>query len=884
MSHAPKLQSQVSEKPASNAVTRAADPKDVQADVDRKMRFYGVLQAFREGRYPTNQQIDDTLKFTIDASPVDLDKLSPEGRKLVEDVRQIIDVSRQIVGEKNANQEFQNFLFASRQADIAGNVKVESKVTKADTKKDQETAGEAFRTLFKLFLRNGEVRKLVQDFGIIGRDIFADAASKAADYARPDESKLGQVDQPAPDNQFHDDIPGQKEKNKVKDALNSVDTEKLKNDVKNEVAGHAQDVAGAVDPNASDEQNKAAATEAAKDKAELVKQKANKLTDKIPEKHKELIKQNANAASEYFKEKFPQERRDQFIFRLKKIVVELQRHRDYQDAMEYFLVAAEQYQGHAADLHSQVENSATGVRSEGNVAKAEQAFRTLIERFANGRPTQPILDAVDQLYTDAKNDPELKGWFSQLDSYVRKCLQEPGFIMKDEANTQAIQLRDSGKKFFVAADGRDTGKYVPHKDELFKQIEIFFKGMAEDPLNIKFGEAWKRLVFDLFLDAEGKPSWKPHLWADIRDPILPQLLQHVGWVPIPRIEYSDKQVDLVIENLTVQAQNLLPNILEVDAHNYFKVSAYKQLGDVNKHAIKLTLSQIQCDMRDVHFFINKKAGFPRIKDQGTADVTMSGNGLSVTIHLEAGSSPSTRAKHESHPVFTVKNVKAKVDKLNFAIRGSNHDLLIKLLRPLATGLIKKQIQKAAEQGIRDGLEKAELQLRDLRDSLESAKANPDGKQLDVLKQRFNAKKDDAASKAEKVGTFKLATSKRNSILPQYGHPDGWLNSVDRAESASKATDGTQPEWHSPAFSIVNPPASASTGVAGAAAAGGAAGVAAAGGLANATSNASGPAAALGSTTSGNANAASATATSAPAQKKEEVKQPVNPAYEAGHMV
>ncbi|CAD6931994.1 unnamed protein product [Tilletia controversa] len=884
MSHAPKLQSQVSEHPSKDAVTRAADPKDVAADVDRKMRFYGVLQAFREGRYPTNQQIDDTLKFTIEASPVDLDKLSQEGQKLVEDVRNIIELARQIVQEKNANQEFQNFLFASRQADITSNVNVQSKVTGAEAKKDQESAGEAFRTLFKLFLRNGEVRKLVQDFGVIGRDIFADAATKAANVARPDEAKLGQVDQPAPDNQFHDDIPGEKAAKKAKQVIDETDTQKLKEDVKSEVAGHAQDVSNSVDQNASDEANKQALQGTAEEKANLakdqIKQKANLLSSKIPDKHKDLIKQNANAASEYFQDKFPKERRDQFLFRLKKIVVELQRHRDYQDAMEYFLDAAERYQGHATDLHGQVENSATGVRGESNVAKAEQTFRTLIERFANGRPTQPILDAINQLYTDAKNDSELKGWFQQLDSYIRKCLQEPGFIMKDEANTQAIQLRDSGKKFFVAAEGRDTGKYVPHKDELFKQVEVFFKGMAEDPLNVKFGESWKRLVFDLFLDSDGKPSWKPQLWADIRDPILPQLLQHVGWVPVPRIEYSDKQVDIVIENLTVQAQNILPNILEVDAHNYFKISAYKQLGDVNKHAIKLTLSQIQTDMRDVHFFINKKAGFPRLKDSGTADVTLSGNGLSVTVHLEAGSSPTSRTKASSQPIFTVKSVKAKVDKLNFAIRDSKHDLLIKILRPLATSLIKKQIQKAAEQGIKDGLEKAELQLRDLRDSLEAAKANPDQKQMDILKQKLASKKDDAQSKTEKVGTFNLAISKRNSILPQYGHPDGWLNSVERAEGQSKATDGSQPEWHSPAFSIVNAPGTSSAAAAGAAAAA-TLGTSAAGSNGAAAASSGLPGAVVPGSTTGTTTGAVPANTNG---TNEEVKQPVNPAYEAGKMV
>lgn len=399
--------------------------------------------------------------------------------------------------------------------------------------------------------------------------------------------------------------------------------------------------------------------------------------------------------------------------------------------MEYFLTAFEQYKGHAAHIHGQVEENAGGIRGEGNVATAESSFRRLIERFANGRSTQPMFDALDQIYTDAKNDPELKDWFQRLDTYIRRVLQEPGFIMKDEANSQARQLTESGKKFFVAAEGRDQGKYVPHKDRLFEEVQTFFTGMGEDPLNKKFGEDWKRLTKDLFLDSEGNTQFKPHLWSDIRDPILPQLLQHVGYVPIPRIEYTDKMVDLVIENLTVEGQNLMPNILEIDARNYFKMSQYSKMGDVHTHSFKVSLAQIQSDMRDVQFYFNKKSGFPKVQDAGTADVFLGGNGLSVTVHLEAGSSPKGgRSKH----VFTIKQVKAKVDKLNFAIRGSKHDVLYKVLRPLATGLIKKQICKAAEEGIREGLEKLDVQLVDLRDRMDEAKQAEGRSQMDVLKE------------------------------------------------------------------------------------------------------------------------------------------------------
>lgn len=787
MSTVPASKSQISDNPAPNAVVSAVDSKANTADVDRKMRFFGIIQAFREGRYPDNQQIDDTLKYTLANTPVNTDKLSPEGKKLIQDLRELIETSRQVVVNKNGGEEFQNFLHATRKADVVGNVNVKAPITGADAKKDGEAAGEAFRTLLTLFLRNGELRKIIQDFGYIGRYMFADGAAKAAELARPDEERLASVDKPAPDNEFHDDIPNMLRKKEEAKA----EAQNQAEQAKQEASAHAQDVQNAVDPNASKEQNKEALSQVAKQKFQL-------LSDKIPQEHKDLAKEHKDKAVDYLKEKFPEERRDQFYYRLKKVIVECQRHKDYQDAMEYFLNFFEQYKGHASHIANQSAESAKNVRAEGNVATAEATFRRLIERFANGAPTQPIVDAVDQLYTDANNDPELKDWFRRLDTYVRKCLQEPGFIMKDEANTQAKQLVESGKKFFVAADGRSQGKYVGHKDALFWEITYFAKSMNSDPLNRKLGDNVTQITKDLFLNSDDNLTFKPHLWSDIRNPILPELLSHVGLVPLPRIEYTDKQVDLVIENLSIYLLNILPSQTEMDIRNHFKLSQFDKLGDQHQHSFKLTLHQIQTDMRDVHFFFKKKVGFPKLNERGTADVFLGGKGLTITVHLEAENAPRGR---KSRHIFTVKQVNAKVDKLKFAIRNSKHDTLIKMLRPLSTGIIKKQIAKAAEQGIRDGLEDLDRQLIELRDRIERNK-QIEGKGItDAFKETF-AKNTDDDKKSD--GTFKIALSKRNSILPNLGHPDGWIQKVEERDAAAKAKSGNNKEWYSPAFTIVEP--------------------------------------------------------------------------------
>ena len=108
------------------------------------------------------------------------------------------------------------------------------------------------------------------------------------------------------------------------------------------------------------------------------------------------------------KEKFPEERRERFIYRLKKVLVEQQRHQDYQEAVDFFLDRAENYKGAAKNTGGQSGGHVNAVRSDSHYQKAEQNLQTLLERFADNRSMQPIFDAVNQIYEDSRNDSELR--------------------------------------------------------------------------------------------------------------------------------------------------------------------------------------------------------------------------------------------------------------------------------------------------------------------------------------------------------------------------------------------------------------------------------------------------------------------------------------------
>ena len=50
--------------------------------------------------------------------------------------------------------------------------------------------------------------------------------------------------------------------------------------------------------------------------------------------------------------------------------------------------------------------------------------------------------------------------------------------------------------------------------------------------------------------------------------------------------------------------NLLPNIIEITNKNYFKLSPYSNMGDLQQHELRIGFSQIQADMRGERYIHN----------------------------------------------------------------------------------------------------------------------------------------------------------------------------------------------------------------------------------------------------------------------------------------
>lgn len=684
------------------SVNVPTNPEQRDRDIDNKLRLYGIITAFSQGKLPTNKQIDVALS-SFTAHPKlrnPNEKLSPEGKVLMADFRNVVEEAKRLLLLKNHEQALEDFVWNTTQLGRKGGPQTTAPgapIDKGTANRDGEKALNGLNSLGRLILTNGQFRKLISDAIVLFRDIAGDAASHAASRINPSEEQLRQIDRPAADHEWHD-APNFSKDNLKQQFRDKVHQNKpINRDELRDVAGNATQSAdpyGSRNPRdaaerAADDQRHG--TQSGVDASAGIRAGVDnlhqKLDQNLPEDQKQQARDYRDRSKQYFRDKMPQDRREQTIWRLKKMVVEIQGHPDYAEAIDSLLDLAETYKGHGKNMASQGTGTVKGARSDDHLKSAEQNLKILLERFANNTSFDDMFEALDDIYRDADRDPELKSWFRSVNTFIRKCLKQQGYILQDDSTSEYHHLYDHGNFLF-------RNRYRDHTDRLVDEVKFLGEQMTNDPDNIRFREALQKLFNDLGTDQSGKPTFKKHLIKDISQVIIPDIFESIRYVPIPRIEYSDPQFDAVVENLVLEGDNLMPNSFEIGNDSYFRFGR-KTVTSKKTTSIMVSASQIQCDLRDVSYYVRRKQGFPAITDTGVVDVFLGGDGFGFKLELTFAD------KLDRAHFFKVDKIKVNVKHLKIKVKQSSHKTLFTILKPLLLKVLKPVIIKVLEKQIRN---------------------------------------------------------------------------------------------------------------------------------------------------------------------------------------
>jgi len=780
-------------------VNKPTDISKKEADVNRKLQIYGIFNAFQNGKVPSNDQIDVALNSFLESKALSnpSSKLSPEGKSLVADTREVIKQAKYLLLSKNHGNLLQDFIWQTQQFDPKTVSVPGAPIDKETAQQHGNKALEGLRTLGTLIITNGQFRKLLKDSTILLRDVAGDAATNAAARVKPSEEDLSQIDRPAQDNTWHE-APKVNKEAFSKDALKQKAQGYYKGDPKEDAKEAAAQGTSAAQNGGAGTSTGVDAHSGAYAAANTLQQKADGNVDEEAKEKAEEAKEIARKkkeeyrarAKEYLKKKMPQDRRDQTIWRLKKMILECQQHPDYQTAIQTLLDLAEEYGGHANRVAKGGSGTVQDARS--GLAQAEGDLKTLIERFANGTSTDDLWSSINTIYDDADKDPELRGWFKDMNQYIRRCLQEQGYVLDDPATEEWNRLHDRGNYLL-------RNKYKNHTDRILDEVKFLADQFDQDPQNKAFAASLNKLFTDLGNDENGKPTFKPHLIKDLTDVILPAIFENVAYIPVPRIEYSDPQIDAVIENLVLESDNFMPNIMEIASENYMRFGR-KNVGNKQKHSIDVKVSGIQMDLRDVSYYIKRKEGFPSLSDTGVANILLAGEGFSFRLKM------SSADEKDPQNFFKVDKVDVDIKHFQIKLAKSNHKLLFNLFKPIMLKVLRPGLQFALGKAIKDQVNKLDamcFQIKQEADrALEEAQSDPEN--IPNIYNRYvtAAQKQMLLGKQKAEGMvadkkLNYAVTKEDSIFPHIHLPGGISSKATEYKELARKGD----KWESPVFSI-----------------------------------------------------------------------------------
>lgn len=109
-----------------------------------------------------NAQIDVALNSALQSRPLakPSDKLSPEGKTLVADLRDVVEKAKLLVLTKNEGNLLQDFIWQTQQLERGNFQSPSNPVAKDKAQQQGREAVDGLRTLGTLIISNGQFRKL----------------------------------------------------------------------------------------------------------------------------------------------------------------------------------------------------------------------------------------------------------------------------------------------------------------------------------------------------------------------------------------------------------------------------------------------------------------------------------------------------------------------------------------------------------------------------------------------------------------------------------------------------------------------------------------------------------------------------------------------------
>ncbi|KAF1356588.1 hypothetical protein BDV97DRAFT_380541 [Delphinella strobiligena] len=397
--------------------------------------------------------------------------------------------------------------------------------------------------------------------------------------------------------------------------------------------------------------------------------------------------------------------------RLKQAVLKLRKRPDYSDSVSTLSLLIKRYAfAYSRALQETVETLDEDVHENAELDKAVKNLWSFVKSFGDREAWDKTEDKFNALIAHKENDPEFEHLMVEVGNSLQALLTDPDFF--DHAKEKFDELREKSRQVGTESSLRND------IDAFLAQLQETAKSVLEDKDIARLIQgAWQifRILSPLHTTTNGE------LIQDAINVFIPLAIAAVQYVPIPRLEISSPEVDLLLENLiiepgrTINQTSFLPYKLRIETYNDLEIrKARYRTTSSSSHLVTIKIDGISARADEVGFWMRAHSGIFRLADEGIASFALDERGIDIHLDVEIG-------KDRMEKILSLKAVRVHVHKLNYQMRKSKFSWLAWLVKPILRPIVRKVMEKQIASAIADALHSANRELLYARERLRATR-------------------------------------------------------------------------------------------------------------------------------------------------------------------
>ncbi|CAK4002566.1 hypothetical protein DOTSEDRAFT_73008 [Lecanosticta acicola] len=399
------------------------------------------------------------------------------------------------------------------------------------------------------------------------------------------------------------------------------------------------------------------------------------------------------------------------VNRLKQVVTNLRKRDDYSESVSTLSLLLQRY----AKAYSRVAED-VGEVAQRDVHENEAMDRALhniwifVTSFGDKKEWEKTEELYNQVMSHREKDPQFEEMMVDTGNSLQKLLTDPEFF--ENAQEKFKELRNKNQE---TGSDSNLGKDV---QALLHQIENTFQSVLQDE-DIHNLITTTLRIFSILSPVNRATN--PELLQDSINVFVPLLINAIQYLPIPRLEVSTPEADVLLENLiiepgqTVNQTSFLPYRLKVETYNDLEIRKAKfRTTTATTNLMTIKIDGLSAKAEEVGFWLRAHKGVFRLADEGIANFALDEKGIDIHIDVEIG-------RERLEQILTLKAVRVHIHKLDYQFRKSKFSWLGWLFKPLLRPILRKVLEKQLAAGLADFFHAANRELVYARERLRATR-------------------------------------------------------------------------------------------------------------------------------------------------------------------